>query len=116
MIKVSVFLTRRPGISHQEFISYWTNKHARLLCSLQEFMSAVRRYTQQHPLKSPEGLPEAPYDGIAELWLDDMESLGRAFGQQVYASVVVPDEEKFLDRAKTVMLITEEKQIINPKP
>jgi len=73
-------------------------------------MSAVRRYTQQHPLKSPVGVPEAPYDGIAELWLDDMESLGRM--HDIYASVIVPDEEQFLDRAKTVMLITEEKQII----
>ena len=119
MIKVSVFLTRRPGIGRQEFISYWTNEHVRLVCSLEGFTSAVRRYTQQHPLESPEGLPEAPYDGIAELWLDDMESLGQVFGQEVYASVVVPDEEKFLDRAKTVMLITEEKQIIktaDPKP
>jgi uncharacterized protein (TIGR02118 family) len=118
MIKLSVFLTRRPGISHQEFVSYWTNEHARLVCSLEEFTSVVRRYTQQHPLESPEGLPKAPYDGIAELWLDDMASL-QAFGQEVYASVVVPDEERFLDRAKTVMLITEEKQIIkmvDPKP
>ena len=119
MIKCSVFLTRRPGISHREFISYCTNHHARLLLSLEEFTSAVRRYTQQHPLESPAGVPEAPYDGIAELWLDDMDSLQRAFGHEVYASVVAADEERFLDRAKTVMLITEEKYIIkmvDPKP
>jgi uncharacterized protein (TIGR02118 family) len=112
MIKLSVLLIRRPGITHHEFISYWTNEHVHLLLSLEEFTSVVRRYTQQHPLASPEGLPEAPYDGIAELWLDDMDSLERAFGHEVYASVVVADEERFLDRAKTVMLITEEKQII----
>jgi hypothetical protein len=28
MIKLSVFLTRRPGISDQDFVSYWTNEHA----------------------------------------------------------------------------------------
>jgi uncharacterized protein (TIGR02118 family) len=119
LIKLSVFLTRRAGMSHQEFISYWTNEHARLILSLEEFTSAIRRYTQQHPLESPEGLPKAPYDGTAEVWLDDMAALEQAFGREVYASRVVPDEERFFDRAKTVILITEEKHIIkmvDPKP
>jgi uncharacterized protein (TIGR02118 family) len=112
MVKLSFFLTRRPGITHQEFISYWSNEHARLLCSLKEFTSVVRRYTQLQPVEALEGLPTAPYDGIAELWLDDPNSLGQASWQKVYETVVVPDEEKFLDRAKTLMLLTEEKQII----
>ena len=112
MIKLSVFLTRRPGISHQEFISYWTNEHVRLLCSLKEFTSVVRRYTQLHPVDASEGVPEAPYDGIAELWLDDRDSVERAFRQEKCATVVAADEERFLDRAKTTMLITEIKQII----
>ena len=112
MIKLSVFLTRRPGISHQQFISYWTNEHARLLLSLEEFTSAVRRYTQLHPVDSSERLPTAPYDGIAELWIDDRDSLEQTFRQEAYATVVAADEERFLDRTKTVMLVTEEKQII----
>jgi uncharacterized protein (TIGR02118 family) len=112
MIKVSVLLTRRPGISHQEFISYWTNEHARLLCGLDEFTSVVRRYTQQHVLESPEGLPKAPYDGVAELWFDNKDSIGQTFEQKVYEAVVVPDEEMFLDRAKTVILITERSKLL----
>jgi len=60
MIKLSIFLTRRPRMNHQEFISHWTREHARLLLT----------------------------------------------------SRVVSDEERFLDREKTVMLITEEKPII----
>jgi uncharacterized protein (TIGR02118 family) len=112
MIKLSVFLTRRPGISHQEFISYWANEHARLVLSLEEFTSVVRRYTQLHPVVPSEGLPKAPYDGIAELWLDDRDSLEQAFRQEVFQTVVAADEVRFLDRAKTVMLITGEKQMI----
>jgi uncharacterized protein (TIGR02118 family) len=115
MVKLSVLLTRRPGISHEEFISYWTNEHARLC--LEKFTSVVRRYTQQHPLETPEGLPKAPYDGIAELWFDDKDSIGQAFEQKVYESVVVPDEERFLDRAKTVILITKHiTKMVDPKP
>jgi hypothetical protein len=60
-----------------------------------------------------EGLPRAPYDGKAELWLDDRDPLEGAFRQEVYATVVAADEERFLDRAKTVMLVTEKKQIIS---
>jgi hypothetical protein len=57
-------------------------------------------------------LARRPDHGIAELWLDDRDSLERAFRREVYATVVAADEERFLDRAKTTMLITEEKQII----
>jgi hypothetical protein len=95
-----------------EFILYCTNEHACLVLSLEEFTSVVRRYTQLHPVDSSESLPMTPYDGIAELWLNDWSSLERAFRREAYATVVAADEERLLDRVQTVMLITEEKQII----
>ena len=42
MIKVSVFLTRRPDLTHEQFSQYWKEKHAPLVMSLDEFKTHVR--------------------------------------------------------------------------
>ena len=113
MIKVSAFLTRRPGLTHEQFRQYWKEKHSPLVMSLDVFKTHVRHYTQQHPLNSmPDGLPVVPYDGVAELWLDDLSSLMTISGHQDYASVVAKDEENFLDRTKTVIFLSSESRIV----
>jgi len=114
MIKVSVFLTRRPDLTHEQFRQYWQEKHAPLVMSLDVFKMHVRHYTQQHSLSNlPEAaFPVAPYDGVAELWFDDLSSVMTISGHQDYASIVAKDEGNFLDRAKTVMFISSESRIV----
>lgn len=113
MIKVSVFLTRRPDLTHEQFRHYWKEKHAPLVMSLDVFKTHVRRYTQQHSLNNvPAVFPVARYDGVAELWLDDLSSVTTISGHQDYASIVAKDEENFLDRTKTVMFLSSESQIV----
>jgi hypothetical protein len=53
-----------------------------------------------------------PYDGVAELWLDDLSSVMAISGHQDYASIVTKDEENFLDRTKTVMFVSSESRIV----
>ena len=113
MIKVSVFLTRRPGITHEQFIQYWKDKHASLIMSLDGFRSHIRHYTQQHSLNNvPGALPILHYDGVAEVWFDDLSSAMATFTHQDYASIVAKDEENFLDRTKTVMFLSSESRIV----
>lgn len=112
MVKVSIFLTRRSDLTRDEFIQYWRDEHAQYLLELTDFRKYVRRRGQQHPQAAPEDLPIAPYDGLAELWFDDVGAALEAFRHETYATVVVDDEERFLDRAKTVMMVTSESQIM----
>ena len=113
MIKVSAFLTRRPDLTREQFSEYWKDKHASLVMSLDSFTSSVRRYIQQHPVNNvPEGFPIAPYDGVAELWFDDLSSALTTFAHQDYASIVAKDEENFLDRTKTVIFLSSESRMI----
>jgi len=113
MIKVSVFLTRRPGLTHEQFSQYWQEKHAPLVMSLDVFKTHVRHYTQQHSLNNAlEGFPVVPYDGIAELWFDDLSSVMTISGHQDYASIVAKDEGNFVDRTKTVMFVSSELRIV----
>jgi uncharacterized protein (TIGR02118 family) len=113
MIKVSIFLTRRPDLTHEQFIQYWKDKHASMLTSLDSFTSSVQRYIQQHALDNvPGGFPIPPYDGVAEVWFDDMPSAMATFSHQDYASIVAKDEENFLDRTKTVICLSSELRIV----
>jgi hypothetical protein len=113
MIKVSVFLTRRPDLTHEQFSQYWKEKCAPFVMGMDLFKTHVRHYTHQHSLGNvPEGFPVVPYDGIAEVWLDDLSSATTIFGHQDYASIVVKDEENFLDRTKTVMFVSSESRMV----
>jgi uncharacterized protein (TIGR02118 family) len=113
MIKVSVFVMRRSDLTHEQFTRYWKDKHAPLLMSLDSFTSSVRYYIQQHSLNNiPGNLPILPYDGIAEVWFDDLSSVMTTFGHQEYGSIVAKDEENFIDRTKTVMFLSSESLIV----
>jgi uncharacterized protein (TIGR02118 family) len=113
MIKVSAFLRRRPDLTPEQFSEYWTDKHAPLVMRLGSFTSSVRRYSQQHSLNNvPAGFPILPYDGVAELWFDNLPSALAMFAHQDYVSIIAKDEENFLDRAKTVIFLSSETLIV----
>jgi uncharacterized protein (TIGR02118 family) len=110
MIKLSIFLRRRADLSHEEFSRYWLGQHAPLLETLPEVQRYVRRYVQQDAAPGlPDGLPVASFDGVAELWFDDLDAVLATMGSANYATVVVEDEGKFLDRAKTTILLSKER-------
>ena len=49
-----------------------------------------------------------PYDGVAELWADNLEEVKKAFAEPRYLEIVRSDEHKFLDLANCVFMVTEE--------
>ena len=110
MVKLSVFLTRRSDLTHEEFSRYWVKEHATLLQCLPEVRQFVCRYVQQDAVSGlPDGLPIAPFDGVAELWFDNLEAAAAAMSSASYATVVADDEEKFLDRSRPLLMVSEER-------
>ena len=113
VIKVSVFLIRRPDLSHEQFSTYWREKHAPLALSLAPFKTHVRRYIQQRRAEGvPDQLPLAPYDGIAEVWFDNLSDALKLIGNELFHSVVAKDEENFLDKSRTAIFISEETAMV----
>ena len=98
MVKFTILLKRKTSISHDEFVEYHRTQHAPLFMSIAVVRETVRRYVQQHamPVELP-GLPPVKYDGITELWFDDIDALARCFSDAEYMATIRPDEEKFLD-------------------
>lgn len=98
MIKFTILLRRKPTITHDEFVAYHREQHAPLFCGLPAVRQHVRRYVQCHTIPaSIPGLPPVTFDGITELWFDDVAGLEAVFTSESYMETIRPDEAKFLD-------------------
>lgn len=122
MIKLMFCLRRLPHLSAAEFQDYWLNRHGPLVRSVAATLK-IRRYVQSHTLAEPrlDGIGNArgtvvpAYDGVAELWLDDVEAVlasgmteeGRAAGQ-----LLLEDEQRFIDLPNSPLYFVQEQEIV----
>lgn len=109
MVKVSIFLTRRPDLTHDEFVTYWTQKHTPLLANLPPGAVTVNRYVQLLPVPGNiPGVETAEHDAVAELWVDSVGDAATWFTSQTYLTTIATDEENFLNRDKTRFFYADE--------
>jgi len=109
MIKSVGLLTRRPELTHEEFMRHWVEIHA----PLAHAVPGVRRYVQNHILAERHRVDiptaEVEIDGIAELWYDDREAMERA-NASPEAKRLHDDGALFIGRIKS--FVVEERVII----
>lgn len=112
MVKLTIGAVRKPGMSHAEFDAYWRDCHGPLVRSVGEFTRHVRRYVQCHGVEAGRAFgADGGFDGIAELWFDDVESIARAFAEPRYLELIRPDELKFVDIPRCVSYVSEELEV-----
>ncbi len=109
MIKTVSLLTRKEGLSHEEFVRHWIEIHA----PLAHAVPGVRRYVQSHII-GERTRPDIPttavdVDGIAELWYDDRAAMERA-NSSPEAKILHDDGALFIGHIKS--FVVEEKVII----
>ncbi len=69
----------------------------------------VRRYVQHRTVADElPGLPSSGFDGITELWFDDLDGVTAVFGDSTCLELTRPDEAEFLDLAGCQVLVTSE--------
>lgn len=121
MIKLTFCLVRLPHLSREAFQDYWFNTHGPLVASVAEVLQ-IRRYVQLHSLppevseglRASRGAPE-PYDGVAELWFDGLEAMaenGRRPEAQAAGRLLLEDERRFIDLARSPLWFGEEKVVV----
>jgi uncharacterized protein (TIGR02118 family) len=71
MQRVVIYLKRRADLPQPAFFSWWLGPHR----ALAEQLPGLRRYTISLATDAPEG----PFDGMAELWFDDLAATDAAF-------------------------------------
>ena len=118
MIKLVYCVARKQGMSREEFYRTWLEDHGPLVKSHAKALRAVR-YVQSHTgmdelnegLKASRGL-EDPYDGITEVWFEDLASMG-GDGEAAAAAGrrLLEDEAEFIDLENSVVFMTEEHTI-----
>jgi hypothetical protein len=114
MIKLIILLKRRPGMSLDDFIEYYENKHVKLAVPT---MVGVKHYERRYlrPVGHPvDGLVLEPdYDVITEVWFEDYPAMQKSnanLGEPAMAALLIEDEEKLFDRAKIRMYAVEQEE------
>ncbi len=113
MIKFTILLRRHPSMTHEAFVDHHRKRHAPLFSALPEVRQHVRRYVQCHtvPASLP-GLPPVAFDGITELWFDDLSGLEAVFTSEGYMRTIRPDEAQFLDLHGCAFIVSTETVVI----
>lgn len=110
MIKTIALISRKPGISQEEFVKHYEEVHVPLaLKHFPTFKKYVRNYIVAFP-----GTPEPDFDCVTEFWFDDLE--GAMAVQEILGDyktevgkIFLADEEKFQDRARTRTFLVDER-------
>jgi len=103
VIKLVYCITKKPGLTDQEFFHYWLDIHGPIGARI----PGLRKLVQSHRLTVASDNHQPDYDGVAELWFDDMPSLLSA-RQSPEWKISTHDEANFVDHTKVAYLITEE--------
>ena len=74
LYKHSAFLVRKEGMTHEEFVDHWQNNHTPIAREIE----GVVKYDTVLPT-NPEA---AEFDGVAELYFDDLDALHDALGSE----------------------------------
>ncbi|MEM6281191.1 MAG: EthD family reductase [Chloroflexota bacterium] len=105
MIKMIAFVKRKQGMTQEEFATYWTEEHVKLSVPLG--MKGYRINIALEP--QPMGNNPPHYDGTAEIWWADLESMQAAL-ESTQNELAADDVNNFADVLQFVY--TEEHVIV----
>ncbi|MGA8150361.1 MAG: EthD domain-containing protein [Terriglobales bacterium] len=107
MIKLVYCITKKAGLSDEEFFRYWENVHGPIGARI----PGLRKLVQSHRLPvSGDRSPD--YDGIAELWFDDVKALLEARESPQWKTSS-EDEANFIDHDKVAYFVSQEHAIVD---
>lgn len=94
MVKVFALDVKRPDLTVEQFHAHWRGTHAELALRI----TTQRRYVQSHrlPVEVAELAP-CPYEGVAEIWFDDLAAFEALATDPSYTEYARKDEPNFLD-------------------
>lgn len=92
-------------MSVEEFSRYWHDVHG----PIGRRIPGLRRLVQCHPVRDALN-EQREFDGVAELWFDDLRALEHARRSDEWLASTA-DEDKFIDPAHTAIVVTIEREI-----
>ena len=111
MVKLICFLKRKPGMTTEEFHTYWREKHGPLVASTKSGRHALR-YEQNHRATGlPDALGAADFDGVTIQWFASVEDFEASLREDDYGTIAA-DLGKFLDVDNIVFLLTDDAEVV----
>jgi len=110
MVKLVYCITKKAGLTDQEFFHYWKNIHSVIGARIPE----LRKLVQSRRIPTPGDAHAPDFDGMAELWFDSVEGLLRA-RQSAEWKAATDDEVNFIDHSKVAYFVSEEHVIFEKK-
>ncbi len=95
-------------MTDQDFFHYWKNVHGPIGARI----PGLRRLVQSHRVTVPGDTRPSDYDGMAELWFDNVEALQAARKSPEWKAST-EDEANFIDHRKVAWFISEEHTIMH---
>ena len=89
--KVAALIHPRGDLSFEDFVRYWQGHHADVIV---DNLPGLRRYVQ-NPRAPVSPRDSWPWDGMAELWFDDLQTFKAQTA--VAGQTVRDDEDQFID-------------------
>lgn len=107
MIKLVALLKRKPHLSQEQFARRWLEDHTKLSKNL----PGLIEYRINIATERQEDGNEPPYDGTAEMWWKDTDSMEDAFASEL-GQRAGADADEFAD--VRIHVYTEEHVIVTP--
>jgi uncharacterized protein (TIGR02118 family) len=108
MIKIVVLIKRKPGLTREEFSTYYFEKHAALARRVipPEISAGITHYVQNHTLDV--GTSDPPYDCVTEIGFVDRAAMERwdTWYRGTEGKVLRDDEDTFADQSLRIDLVT----------
>jgi uncharacterized protein (TIGR02118 family) len=102
-------LLRLPqaGLSREEFLRYWAQVHGPIGARI----PGLHKLVQSHALPVAGDSRPPDFDGMAELWFDDLAAVLEA-RQSAEWEASTADEVNFVDPTRSAYFVSEERQIL----
>ena len=111
-MKILCFLKRKPGLSREQFIDYYEQRHVKLIAKLLPFYTEYKRnfvdpgevYAPGHLENKAQAVP--PFDVVTELSFASREMYDRmlaALADPEIGATIAADEDNVFDRSAMVI-------------
>jgi len=110
LVKGVYQLKRMPGMALDDFRKYWIEVHGGLGSKL----PGLRRYVQSHLVDEAYLYAEPRYDGVAQLWFENVDEMRAAF-ESPHGKALATDGPKFIDTSALRNFVAQEHVVIRRK-
>jgi uncharacterized protein (TIGR02118 family) len=99
MVKLILLVSRRPGLTFEDFFDHWFSVHGSLCAKV----PGLRRCLQNHAIREAYSFRPVTHDGWSEMWFDDLSALRQAMSSPEWQAVEEDGNRLFADPVARVV-------------